>query len=230
MPFMKQPTFILLSISLIITVSSVAQFKKKDMKLDSAFQTKADRLEVKMGWQVSGKLWNYKFGEYHLTANKIYGNKQNETTNFWGTKSTIISKHRFYFELSDDQQHANKVEGSIQNDLTALNGLPLSNHLYIGEIGIAKSGYVVSRCGWFSDRSASYLASGRPVVAQDTGFSNFLPTGEGLLAFNDEDDAVAAVDAIGRDYSRHARAARHLAETYFDSDTVLATLLEQSVS
>jgi len=109
------------------------------MKLDSAFQTKADRLEVKMGWQVSGKLWNYKFGEYHLTANKIYGNKQNETTNFWGTKSTIISKHRFYFELSDDQQHANKVEGSIQNDLTALNGLPLSNHLYIGEIGIAKS-------------------------------------------------------------------------------------------
>jgi len=98
------------------------------------------------------------------------------------------------------------------------------------EIGIAKSGYVVSRCGWFSDRSACYLASGRPVVAQDTGFSNFLPVGEGLLAFNDEDDAVAAVDAIGRDYSRHARAARHLAETYFDSDTVLATLLEQSVS
>ena len=96
-----------------------------------------------------------------------------------------------------------------------------------GEIGIAKSGYVLSRSGWFSDRSACYLASGRPVVAQDTGFSKRLPTGEGLLAFDDVDGAAAAVDAVAGDYARHRRAARALAEEHFDSDVVLARLLRE---
>ena len=94
-------------------------------------------------------------------------------------------------------------------------------------IGIAKSGYIESRCGWFSDRSACYLASGRPVVAQDTGFSSFVPTGEGLLAFDDEDGARAAIDDLRGDYARHASAARELAARYFDSNRVLAGLLEQ---
>ncbi len=93
------------------------------------------------------------------------------------------------------------------------------------EIGIAKSGYVAARCGWFSDRSACYLASGRPVVAQDTGFPQFVPTGDGLLAFDDEDGAVAAIDELRRDYAHHARAARELAAAYFESDLVLSRLL-----
>lgn len=113
-------------------------------------------------------------------------------------------------------------------------GTPEAYHAFVqgsrGEIGIAKSGYVVSRCGWFSDRSACYLASGRPVVAQDTGFSSFLPVGEGLLAFDDEDGAVAAVEELGRDYPRHARAAWELAQEYFDSDRVLTSLLERLAS
>ncbi len=96
----------------------------------------------------------------------------------------------------------------------------------LGEFGISKSGYVTSRSGWFSDRSACYLASGRPVVAQDTGVGEHLPTGEGLILFETEDDVIAAVDAIERDYPRHARAARQLAETYFDSDKVLSLLLK----
>jgi len=95
------------------------------------------------------------------------------------------------------------------------------------EIGIAKSGYVESRCGWFSDRSACYLASGRPVVAQETGFSRFLPTGQGLFAFEDEDGAVSAVEELRADYVRHSRAARELACEYFNSDRVLTELLEQ---
>jgi Glycosyl transferases group 1 len=95
------------------------------------------------------------------------------------------------------------------------------------EIGITKSGYVVSRCGWFSDRSACYLASGRPVLAEETGFSQFLPTGEGLFAFSDVDGAVAAIQELHRDYARHSRAARAVAEEYLDSDRVLATLLER---
>jgi hypothetical protein len=96
-----------------------------------------------------------------------------------------------------------------------------------GELGVAKSGYVRSRCGWFSDRSCCYLASGRPVVAQETGFSDFVPTGEGLLAFENVDDAASAVEALRHDYARHARAAREFAEEHLDSDVVLGRLLER---
>ena len=94
------------------------------------------------------------------------------------------------------------------------------------EFGIAKSGYVVSQCGWFSDRSACYLASGRPVLAQETGFSRFLPTGEGLFAFTTTDEVLSAITEMNRDYARHRRAARDLAEQHFDSRRVLSRLLE----
>lgn len=93
------------------------------------------------------------------------------------------------------------------------------------ELGIAKSGYVASRSGWFSDRSACYLASGRPVVAQETGFSEHLPTGEGLLAFSTVDEAAAAIDRVASEYTRHAKAARELAADVFDSNKVLERLL-----
>jgi hypothetical protein len=96
-----------------------------------------------------------------------------------------------------------------------------------GEFGVAKSGYVASNCGWFSDRSACYLASGRPVVAQGTGWSDHLPAGEGLFSFRNVDDAVAAFEEVRRDYPRHARAARALAERHFDSDVVLTSILDR---
>lgn len=95
------------------------------------------------------------------------------------------------------------------------------------EFGLAKSGYVAARCGWFSDRSVCFLASGRPVLAQETGFSRFLPTGAGLLAFATSDDVLAGIEALRQDYTAHARAARTLAEAYFDSTKVLSRLLEQ---
>jgi hypothetical protein len=95
------------------------------------------------------------------------------------------------------------------------------------EIGIAKSGYVASRCGWFSDRSVCYLASGRPVIAQETGFSRWLPTGAGLFSFSTRGEALAAIDAMNADYAHHSSAARRLAEQYFDSDRVLARLLRE---
>ena len=95
------------------------------------------------------------------------------------------------------------------------------------EFGIAKSGYALSRCGWFSDRSACYLASGRPVLAQQTGFSRWLPTGEGLFAFETGDDVLACIEAMNADYARHARAARAIAEEHFDSAKVLPNLLAQ---
>jgi glycosyltransferase involved in cell wall biosynthesis len=95
------------------------------------------------------------------------------------------------------------------------------------EFGLAKLGYVVSNSGWFSDRSACYLASGRPVLAQDTGFGRRLPTGEGLLAFSDTDDVVAGLEELESDYERHRAAARRIAEDHLASDRVLGSLLER---
>lgn len=96
-----------------------------------------------------------------------------------------------------------------------------------GEFGIAKSGYVAGRTGWFSDRSLCYLASGRPVLAQKTGFEHYLPTGDGLIAFDTEREVLAGIESINSDYPRHRRSARALAEEYFDSDRVLSRLLSQ---
>lgn len=94
------------------------------------------------------------------------------------------------------------------------------------ELGVAKEGYVLSRSGWFSDRSACYLASGRPVVAQDTGFGGALPSGEGLFAFGDVDEAAAAIESVLSRPAEHAAAARAIAEELLDSDRVLGRLLE----
>jgi hypothetical protein len=95
------------------------------------------------------------------------------------------------------------------------------------ELCIAKSGYVDSRSGWFSDRSACYLASGRPVVAQDTGFGDSLPVGEGLLRFTNTDEAEAAIVEVEANPGRHSQAARDLAEDHLDSGKVLSRLLER---
>jgi hypothetical protein len=94
-----------------------------------------------------------------------------------------------------------------------------------GELTVAKDQNVRLRSGWFSDRSACYLASGRPVITQDTGFGNVLPTGRGLFAFRDADDIVAAVDAIESDLDKHSGAAVEIAQEYFRAETVLADLL-----
>jgi GT2 family glycosyltransferase len=95
-----------------------------------------------------------------------------------------------------------------------------------GEFTVAKDQNVRLRTGWFSDRSATYLASGRPVVTQDTGFGVALPLGEGLFAFDSQDGAAVALEAIEADYSRHAVAARELAREYFGHEPVLGPMLE----
>ena len=101
---------------------------------------------------------------------------------------------------------------------------------YIGgsraEFTVAKDQNVRLRSGWFSDRSATYLAAGRPVVTQDTGFGNVFPTGRGLFGFSTLDEAAAAIEAVNADYQSHSRAASELARAYFDSDLVLTRLLE----
>jgi len=99
-----------------------------------------------------------------------------------------------------------------------------------GEFGIAKHAYVVSRSGWFSDRSLAYLANGRPVLVQDTGWSDWLPTGLGVIAFATPDQAATGIDQIRTRPVAHARAAQEMAREYFGADKILPALLEHATS
>ena len=99
-----------------------------------------------------------------------------------------------------------------------------------GEFTVAKQGYVTSRSGWFSERSAAYLASGRPVITQQTGFSEWLDTGSGVLAFENPGQALECLADVNARYRYHCRAAREVAEAYFDSRKVLRTLLDDIFS
>jgi hypothetical protein len=145
-----------------------------------------------------------------------------------------LSGATFEVALAIDEADAADRELLLENgwnpvDPRAVAGDPKAYRRYIqssgAEFTVAKGMYVETNSGWFSDRSACYLASGRPVLAQETGFSRVHPTGEGLLAFATLEEAVAGIDAIERDYERHANAARVLAEDHFDSDQVLTQLL-----
>jgi len=97
------------------------------------------------------------------------------------------------------------------------------------EWSVAKHGYAASRSGWFSERSAAYLASGRPVLMQETGFSDWLETGAGLLAFRTLEDVLDGMTEIDRNYVRHCRAARELAAEFFDARKVLPSLIERAL-
>ncbi len=95
-----------------------------------------------------------------------------------------------------------------------------------GEFSIAKNIYVAMKTGWFSCRSACYLALGKPVVVQDTGFSSILPTGEGLLSFNNLQEAIYGIEQVEANYTKHSRKASQIAQEYFDCNIVLKDLLE----
>jgi len=144
------------------------------------------------------------------------------------------SSEKFMPALSIDPGEARDLAALAENgwhllDPARVAATPADYRRFIqgskAEFGIAKSGYVAARCGWFSDRSVCYLASGRPVIAQETGFSRYLPTGAGLFAFRNQAEALAAIDEMNRDYAYHARAARKISESHFDSELVLSQLL-----
>jgi GT2 family glycosyltransferase len=121
-------------------------------------------------------------------------------THGWGVRSGL--------EISDDPEVYRRYIGSSH-----------------GEFTVAKDQNVRLRTGWFSDRSATYLACGKPVVTQETGFSNVLPTGQGLFGYSDLEEAVSAVESVEADYGRHARAALELAREHFSHEVVLSRLL-----
>lgn len=115
--------------------------------------------------------------------------------------------------------------GEISTEVPAYENYIMSSR---GEFSAAKNGYVKSHSGWFSDRSACYLAAGLPVVLQDTGFSDWLPSGRGLLAFSSLEEAANALEETNRNYERHRQAAAELASRFFDFKVVLPALLKSA--
>jgi hypothetical protein len=164
----------------------------------------------------------------------LFGQKAHSLRQFMSVPKR--SREHFVLALAIHQDEGNDLTALADNgwclvDPARVAATPDDYQAFIhsskAEFGIAESGYVAAQCGWFSDRSVCYLASGRPVLAQDTGLAGVLPTGEGLLTFSTQDDAVAGIEAISGDYPRHARAARVVAEECFDSGRVLRRRIEE---
>ena len=162
----------------------------------------------------------------------LYGQKAHSLRQFFSLPT--LTDERFALALAIHPEESEDLAALHANgwrliDPQRVAQTPASYQRFVrgskAEFGIAKSGYVAARCGWFSDRSVCYLASGRPVIVQETGFSDYLPTGKGLFAFETIDEVLASIEALNGDYAYHARAARAVAEEYFDSDRVLDRLL-----
>jgi hypothetical protein len=111
-------------------------------------------------------------------------------------------------------------------------GSPESYRDYVrasrGELSFAKPSCALFQNAWISDRTICYLASGKPAVVEHTGPSQYLPNGEGLFRFQGTEEAVDSLDMINADYLRHCRAAREIAEAYFDAEPIITTILDGS--
>ncbi|HEX6460199.1 MAG TPA: hypothetical protein VF032_14865 [Thermoleophilaceae bacterium] len=175
--------------------------------------------------------WRGAFGPIEY-AGRTYGLRVHEFRRFL----ELPSRSPVDFELALDIHEAEtddlerlRRHGWRLVDPRAVAGDPWRYRDYVrgssAELMVAKNLYVDTRAGWFSDRSACYLATGRPVLAQDTGLDGLVPVGEGLLTFSTLDEAVAGAEEISGAYERHSRAAREIAEEHFAADRVLARLI-----
>lgn len=141
------------------------------------------------------------------------------------------------FELATVVEEESARRILYENGWSIVPSLPISRDIdkyreYIqksrGEFTVTKEQVVRPRTGWFSDRSATFLAAGRPVITQETGFSKFLPTGKGLFGFLTMDEILSAVDVIQSDYAGNCRAAREIAQEYFAAEKVLGKLMSEA--
>ena len=177
--------------------------------------------------------WRGAYGPVHFDGRR-YGLRVHQFRRF--SDLPLLTDARFELALAIDPAEEAESAGLRDRgwalvDPASVAATPSGYRDYLqassAELMVAKGMYVDSRSGWFSERSICYLASGRPVLAQDTGLGDLYPTGSGLVTFSSLDEAVAGVDAIRRDYDRHARAARQLAEECFGSEVVLKRLLRE---
>lgn len=161
-----------------------------------------------------------------------YGNKDKEFLKFIDIPQQTKQPFRIALSGGIPEQLAQHGWEVIPGWMASFS--PESYQIFIqesrAEFGVAKHGYVATKGGWFSDRSVCYLASGRPILVQDTGLSDWLPIGEGILTFSDQNEAANGIQTINTDYKQHQYAARKLAEEYFDSEKVLSSLLEAAMS
>lgn len=158
-----------------------------------------------------------------------------QTINLSSIRRRITPELRFIFEedeVIDCRSLLERTGWHVTDAATACNTMEAYRN-YIrqsrGEWSVAKQGYINGQTGWFSCRSACYLAAGRPVVLQDTGFSAVLPVGDGLVAFQTPSEARDALIEVESRYQHHSEAARELAEEYFGADKVLSTFIEQAL-
>ena len=173
--------------------------------------------------------WN-NFGQPISYQGVEYGSKEREFVHV----ETIPQRTTASFELSvggtnPPREHWRSLGWSVVDSET-ISRTTDRYRSYIqqsrGEFSVAKNVYVATRSGWFSCRSVCYLASGRPVVVQDTGFSELIPIGEGLFAFTNLAEAESAIEVVEGDYRRHCTSALDIAHEYFDSDHVLGAMLK----
>ena len=183
-----------------------------------------ERWTTVMNWK------NFREGIEH--EGRIYGSKEMEfpAVERLPSISPACFEVAVNLESADDAAERWRRLGWSVRDSLSVSETADSYRSYIqssrGEFSVAKNVYVAAHTGWFSCRTVCYLAAGRPAVVQDTGWSDYLPTGEGLFAFRNAAEAAAAIDAIERDYPRHQEAARELARSRFESNIVLADLLD----
>jgi hypothetical protein len=179
--------------------------------------------------------WRGAYGPVEYQA-CTYGSRVHEFRKF--VSLPRLTNHTFHLALDIDPAETRDLALLADNGWSLLNprqaaGDPWSYLAFIqsswAEFMVAKNMYVQTNSGWLSDRSLCYLASGRPVLAQDTGFARRYPTGAGLLTFSTVHQAADGVEELRRNYPRHARAARVLAEDHFCSDKVLTRLLSKLV-
>ena len=171
---------------------------------------------------------SYKVREYN---NLLYGMKSASFEEYFSLPKKVSDKFELALGSATAPKEKLRAAGWGVTDSVAVTITPASYQQFIqqskGEWSIAKHGYVASYSGWFSERSTGYLASGRPVVVQDTGFSDFIETGRGLFSFTSPGEAIAAIEAINNNYGAHCKWAREIAITYFKFDTVLTDLLQR---
>lgn len=165
---------------------------------------------------------------------RLYGQKEREFEPFFSLPLDTGTSMQVAVNVPTDICRRFVAGGWTMADPVHITRSPFSYQTYLrsskAEFSVAKHGYVTTRCGWFSERSAAYLASARPVVVQDTGFSRWLSTGRGLLPFNNREEAAGALEEVSRRYDIHCRAARELAEHHFDARIVLTSLLDRALS
>jgi len=180
---------------------------------------------------------SWQAGLYDLQfRDEWYGSKSIEFERFAALPTKV--DQRFEVALrkvmsGDERVQLLRDRGWIVSDAGRIDSLAAYQEFIAGsraEIGIAKNSYVKGRSGWFSDRTAHYLANGRPALAQATGFERHLPTGRGLLSFTSLEEAVDGVERINRAYAAHAQAAREIAAEFLDYRKVLPRLLEDCMA